>query len=492
MSSHLAKISESIKAGEGSSARSTLDGLLKGKLPRKELADIARLCWRSNMPHQAIRILHPIVRPPERKFVEATDAEKAEYAVALVKAGAIDEGLYLLKEVDKAKYPQALLYEAFGLIARWDYAGSIPILQRYDAVPSLDAYQRLVGEVNLAAAYVFTGDLKSADQLLDKALGFATGPNEKLARARLLQLRAEALILKKEYASAKKVLNDADACLADRGAIDHFFIRKYQAVIQFFEQPSPRDSSALDGLREEAKRLRHWETLRDLEKIASIKLDDRKQFAKVLLGTPHPAFRDALLKQKPAGLDLPEFFEWRPEPHLSSDGPVLDLSTGTWKGKELEEFKAGMGNHRLLCSFCSDLFRPFRVAALFGAMFPGEKYIPGHSSMRLRKAVSRLRQWLKAQGIPLEISDDHDEYRLYSTAPIAIRFKSDFKPTYRVNELLVKLQKLVPLGKSFTSNEAAELLAISQRMAQRLLTHSLYSQNLTKSGKGKRTFYCFK
>lgn len=491
LSTSISEISALIQSGKGHAARDAIRSIFrKQKPPRRYLADLAQLCWRSNLADLGLRVLHPIVYPNERAYTEATPKEISEYAVCLIKEGGNDEGLFLLKDIKPNLYPPSLLYSAFGHIARWDYAGSIPLLNQYIAEPSLTPYQRLVADVNLVAAYIFTSDYTSAQTLLDARLEKTSGPNLGLARSRLLQLKAESLIAKGQLDAADSCLAESDACLTDKGSIDYFFIRKYQTVVRFLR--APQNGLALLGeIRIEAQKIRHWETVRDIERLEALHTGDTNRLNKIWFGSPHPAFREALLKQKPASMEILSVYDWTPEPFTHENAPVLDIGEAMWNGMPLNEFKAGMGNHRLICALCSDFFRPFRIPTLFSILFPGERFIPRHSAMRLRKTIFRLRHWLKRYGIPLEVLDNKDGYRIRSTGPIRIRLKPETKATYRVNELLTKLSQLIPNDKPFTSVEAAEKLGISQRMAQRLLGHSLYTQHLSKTGQGKSTTYRF-
>src|SRR5947209_6100088 len=87
------EIDRLIRSGEMLAARRVVLGLCRRRLPRAEIADTAMLCLRAGLPMAGARLLKGLIRPSGRKRMDATDKERAYYALSLIKLGAVDEGI---------------------------------------------------------------------------------------------------------------------------------------------------------------------------------------------------------------------------------------------------------------------------------------------------------------------------------------------------------------------------------------------------------------
>ena len=211
-------IHELIRRGHGAEARTALRQLISRKVPRPLLAQVAALLRRADLPWLALRLLNPIVRPTGKAAGFATEKEKAEYAAALAVIGASKEALELLRSIDAKEVPERLLYEAFALMAQWDYQATVPLLTRYVGVSSLTNYQRLVGKVNLAAALVHERQHLKADYLLKQLLFDTSLRRLSLMHGIALEQAAQSCIYQKNWSGAARFLQQANSALAgDKG-----------------------------------------------------------------------------------------------------------------------------------------------------------------------------------------------------------------------------------------------------------------------------------
>ena len=151
--------------GQTAKARQELARYRLTSLTRGEKFALAAVARRAGLPYLTLRLLAPFVRPPPRHSVQASEAEKAEYAAALVRVGASREAMGLLGELNGKAVPQVFLYKAHAHITQWEYSLAIPMLQNY-LKASLDDYQRIVGKVNLASAFVHERAYPEAEPLL--------------------------------------------------------------------------------------------------------------------------------------------------------------------------------------------------------------------------------------------------------------------------------------------------------------------------------------
>ncbi|MBS1985411.1 MAG: hypothetical protein JST16_14695, partial [Bdellovibrionales bacterium] len=233
----LIAVDEDIRAGRLVRARAQLRELLKKSLARDVALRAAGLARRCGMPEQSLRLLAPTVRPSARSLVVASPDEIIEYAGALVAIGAHREALDLLASVPVARASEAALQRAFAHFAQWNYAAAIDCLQVYLRSDRIDAYRRLVGEVNLAAALVHERKDQPAQALLRRLLVQTEAPGFARLHANVLELAAQAAIERAAWTEAADYLERAQALLRGQGVRDAFYIEKWRAVLDLRRHP---------------------------------------------------------------------------------------------------------------------------------------------------------------------------------------------------------------------------------------------------------------
>ena len=165
----LKPINHLIQQGNSRKARQHLQLILRpserARFTREERLELASLCRRTGWFQGALVVLAPIVRPSSRSRVQASDAEKTEYASNLIQMGSRQEGRLLLSEVSPSWHPKYFV-EALSYFSEWNYHAAIPLLRRYLDWPEIQPYARIIGQVNLAAALVFENEIHEAETLL--------------------------------------------------------------------------------------------------------------------------------------------------------------------------------------------------------------------------------------------------------------------------------------------------------------------------------------
>src|SRR5687767_9650300 len=147
MANWIEDIDTLIREGNSALAKRRLREVNRNEIDRKDLAQACAMATRSGLPELAIRWLNPIVRAERKLLKPATEREKAEYAIALIRIGAQPEALGILKGLSAREHPQVLLFRAIGHFSQWDYESALPVLDEYLTLQLTD-YQRLVGMVN--------------------------------------------------------------------------------------------------------------------------------------------------------------------------------------------------------------------------------------------------------------------------------------------------------------------------------------------------------
>lgn len=467
-----------MRSGEGHRVRNAFVSLSKRFHPPREFVTRwAQLAWRCGLPERGLAWLYPYVRPAESKKLDATASEFAEYAACLTKWGAINEALQTLQKIDARELASVDLYRSLACIAQWDYRESIVHLQSY-LKRDLELYSRVVAEVNLLSALVFERRNDEARAQFESSISTCEKNDFKLAGARLYELFAELCLSAKDFGGASEALDRAEALLADKQSIDSFFIRKYRAAVLAFSRPTdPAAQDAIKKVEAEARVRRHWETIRDVDRIRALAFVDEKRLNDVYFGTPYSSYKAHLEKEKPSSIEVQGCYDWKLGKGEARES--LDLSQALRSSSSEPFFKLGMTHHRLFTALCADFYRPLRNATLFSEVFPEERYIPGQSPERVRKAIFRLRNELKRKKLPLVILEEEGTYRLDARVPITITILKASTPLVSRRESME--ERLVEaLGNSPSINAAtvAKVLQLNSRASQRLLKSALENGRL--------------
>jgi hypothetical protein len=468
-----------LRAGRAASVRAELLSMARGSVPRALRARLANLARRAEAPALALRWLRPYVRPSRGAPESATDTEKSEYAASLIRLGAVDEGLTLLESVDVRAAPDALLFRAFGLVARWAYAESVEPLERYLETPGLSPYQALVGRMNLAASLVVERRHRAVDSLLPELLEETARGGHWLLRAKALQLGAQAAVARSRWEEGEGFLREAEVRLEKSGALERLLVRKWQAVLARLREPGDgKAKRLLRNVRAEALGLRHWETVRQCDAYEAVASKGRALALKVCFGTPFEPFRRRFLEDF-GSLEVPSHHEW-------GSGRVFDVGSGRG-AKARERLEPGMALHRVLVALTKDFYRPVPLATLFQELYSGQYFDPASSPARVERVVRRFREWARAARVPLRVVHEGTGYRL---VPAKVALRVTLVATRPDRNELQWARIVEGCGsEAFSAAEAARVLGASPRTALSLLQAGVMAGRFERLGHARSTRY---
>lgn len=476
MEDDLKKIDALVKAAKVKEARRLISQYREAKIPRAYVLRLARLARATGLSEIAIRHLNPIVRPPAKSTVVATDLEKAVYAAVLTRIGAATEALEILQKVDKEKVPECLLYETYALVSRWNYKDTIPLLKKYVALTKLDAYSLCVGQVNLAAAYVHERKIREASTLLAVLRDKTREENLTQLYGNTLELSAQHAIFDGKWSEAGLFLSEAEKVLQESDGLDAFFVKKWRAISEMLK--NPKRVEAVRKVRQSAILLKHWETVRDCDRFECIATRNEELYRHLYFGTPYADFRERLKKDFEKEPSLPEFYIWNMNGSASGNKNVTDGKSG------------GQLLHRLFKILTSDFYRPTRLAAIYSSLYPGEYFNPRSSPDRVHQAMKRLRIKLRDSRAGISIKEEDTTYSLVSSGSAGIKVYLEDPPTSHADARLAELKKLWPKD-PFTVNDVIHALGISSRSGARLLLLGVNRGVLLREGKASLTTYRF-
>ncbi|MGZ3745406.1 MAG: hypothetical protein ACXWRA_16530, partial [Pseudobdellovibrionaceae bacterium] len=307
-----------LRRGEIGLATELLKSLKYSKVPREFRLPLAKLCRRSGLWINGLRLLGKLVRPPEEGHPQATEVEMAEYALLLMKGGAIEEAKYILQNLSPQSVPELEMYQAFCEMAGWNYGETILLLKKYLA-SATNEYQKLIAKVNLAAALVWEEHTAEASVAVENLIYEAKSSNSLRLLANGLELRSQILIQAGDFEGCRKSLETANKLLSEGSSSDRLFIYKWQAICMALKN---KNQQPLQDFRKIAESSLQWESVRECD-FFSLRISfDEDLFRHLIMGTPHEPYRikvcQTLNQAMPEGTFL----------YGAKDSPYLDLQTG--------------------------------------------------------------------------------------------------------------------------------------------------------------------
>jgi hypothetical protein len=469
--------------GQIQKARGELARYHPATLARKDRYELASVARRAGLPYLTLRLLWPMVRPSPKNPSKASDPEIAEYAAALVRVGASREAFELLGGINRKETPQVDLYLAHALFTQWEYERAIPLLRQYLQTP-LSPYQRVIGQVNLASAFVHERLYSEASELLQELEKETLKQRLATLYGNTLERLAELAIHQRDWRAADRHLKRADRAVTDAGGRDEFFVRKWRMILRLFQKPSST-LKALEEFQSEAKEKEHWETARECDAYRAIVCKDEAIYLRVYFGTPYLSYRNRLSQDFGEPVHKPESFVWQ----IGDGRPLRRKWDLLYNPKEL---KFDQLKQRLLRTLASDFYRPFRTAHLFAETYPGEIFRISSSRARVYEGIKSLRGWLKAEKIPLQISEKRGEYRLESCGPqISLVIPSDEWLERNTIKGMDRIRS--EAGEElFSAQDVARWLKLPRRTAFEVIRQATEKQLITRLGAGAHTRYRIK
>ncbi len=481
----LAKLDQLTKQGQRVQVLKELSRILKGGPSAELRPQLARIANRNHAYVLALRILHPLIREDREHIARASDEALNVYATALMWIGALEESQACLKRIHSSS--EALLTQAFLNFAQWDYAEAIPVLINYIQSPTVGPYQKLVGQINLLAAYIAIGDLSSALDVFEPLiLELTANPNYKLLSGNCFELRAQIEILNQNYSQALSYLAQSEKLLADQPGRYLLYVNKWKALAQL--GMNPFDSSAqrsLEKVKNDSLALKNWETIRDCDFHLARLNQNQDLLQRILLGTPYKAYHHRVQSLFGISVSPSKNLEYCPG-HIDHE-PFR-------RGLDLNQ----ISDHSFLTStswpllqlMTKDIYRPPRMGVVFSGLYKNEYFDPFTSPQRVRNSIFRFNQWAEEKACDFRIQIDGGDFRFVGPADVSILCQQRARPLESWQAAL-KVFKQQNESRSFTSQDLATALGLSTRASLEILKKALASKKVQKIGHGKNSRYIF-
>jgi tetratricopeptide (TPR) repeat protein len=410
------------------------------------------------------------------------------YAYSLCLLGANHEALQLLSSVDAKKNPEAYFLTALTYFRQWKYQQSLPLLKNFTASAAVEKYRKIVGQVNLAAALIITGQYEEALHYLEQIQTVCETNNYSLLLGNSFELRAQALIFLKQFDQALISLDRARALLRAEKGLFLLFVEKWALICRAYQNPTPEILESLKQLKQKASRLEDFETVRECDLFEAVFLRDATLLRKVIMGTPSESYRNRARSLFGESLKPLGHFEWV----LESDEAVVESGALVFNPYEKQKDGSALYEKPQLLSLfealTKDFYKPSHLGGLFRVVYPEEKFNPFTSPNRVIRLMKRLDQWFRANDVGLVVEFKKSQFQLKvqnRTVRILIqrgqRLSSD---AGRWNEIRNAFR-----GKAFTTSQVTELLGISKTSAQRWIQQALRAEKIQSIGHGRSASY---
>lgn len=479
-------LERAVTSGQHLEGRKILDELSPKSIPREWAHRYAQLANRIHHSIFALKSLHRFISPEGPMEKPASDDEKMIYAYALCNLGATDEALEILNSVDAAQKPDAYFLKSLTLFRDWNFSQSIPLLKKLLVASEVSPYRKLVGEVNLVAALIGTGDWNQARERLRSIQETCRKDDHTLLLGNSYELEAQALFFLGNYDEALRCLHQAHELLKDQKGLYLLFVEKWTAICHAFKDGSLARIQAVRDVKFRALALEDPETVRECELFEAVLTQNEDLLRKVIMGTPSEHYRQRARQLFQKAVKPFGHYSWDLSEGAHDASPVFDPYEKQNGRSALFEKPQLLA---LFLALTRDFYKPVHLGGIFKSVYPLEKFNPYTSPARVLQLLKRLDGWFRQHEIPLRVDFKKSEFSLKATAPLRVlvqRGKRMSATEGRWSEIKALFE-----GRTFTTSKISETTGISKASAQRLVKEAIAEGKVQCIGRGRNVRYKF-
>jgi tetratricopeptide (TPR) repeat protein len=469
------KCDTQIREGRAHEVAATLAGIEAVRVPRQWKMPLAKICRRAGLHSFGLTLLSRLIHPAAGRPVTATPTEFAEYAMLLLRSGAAREAWECLSGIDPVLAPESSLYRAYVHFTRWEFAESVPHLQTYLATP-LAPYAKLVGQTNLAYAYVESRQHDRAVSLLTELITQTAGEGHHLLESNCRAYLAQAYFQQEDFSHAREQIVSIQQHSGPASSNDQLIVEKWKLILDAVENQKLEPLLELHKL---ASTRRDWATLREVD-FFKLKIQFEKGlYWHLYFGTPFPSLRQRLEREFGITPDRDTYVFGK------KLAPRFDLRTGQIDSQAA--LKPGRMTHRLLELLLRDFYQPLRIGELFSELFLEEFFSPATSPDRVHQLISRTRRWLKDHKIPVAIEEIEGFYSLAVQGNFSFRVplqRGAQDPLAFQFEDLVKQMRT----QNFTAKDVGLKMKLPRTTVFRILTWAIENKKIERLGSSPNTY----
>lgn len=477
-------LNEQTKLGHRIEVLSELKKINKNQADLETLVECADLALRNNDFNLSLKFLYSQMRENTDEFIY-NEKLLTTYATALIGVGANTEAKIILQKIKNT--PSSLLSHAFLLFSEWDYTTSVPLILKY-MKQQTDPYKKIVGQINLVAAYIGSGEMDKGEQELRRMRKeLIAFPEAKILLGNSWEIQSQLDIYKGNYQQALKSLQTSANILGDNLNRYLLYVNKWQAVANLSMTPNaPAAIENLHKIKQQAFQIRNWETVRDCDFHLARLTNNESLLYRILCGTPYRGYRSRIDKLYNLNIKSDKSFIYCPMAQ-DIESKTIDL--------DLQELPTSIRNKStaksLLKILTSDIYKPPRVGVVFHALYPTEYFNPFTSPSRVRNSILRFNNQMQDTNKDFQIKIIKGDVQLISKSNKSIKVPV-FNNTKNQNFNLIISFRRSWGGGYFKTSDFSQFHDISKSSALKLIHFYLNKKWLVKNDQGKNTYYRFK
>lgn len=392
---------------------------------------LARFFRRLGYARDCLGLLKPVCDDGIVGLPSSHGEVAVEYANALVTLGVREEARRILNHSKLQADPQ-YLSQAWGRLCttEWDYRSAFvhwrKVSARQDSFQ--DSYLDLIARVNAFAAAVFLGQqdyVETEQRALSQSGELKESRRLYLSFLRVCQTRflnAQKWHDSVEIGEEIKFLGSKN-----RNTVDRLLDQKWRVIMQLSRDPSNyRVQRKFEYLKEQARKLKQPEILRDLDFQLGLCRGDVQKIRHVYFGTAMPHYRSYLLglaQGRGLGLTWPDTLEYdflsqgdtkKKGDRVDSQNRSRIVNLRAYENNlELKEDSIRL---KILRGLYLDFYRHPSPAELHDYIYQGEvRYVEPHSVQNLRNNVLRLNKLLGAHQMKFRVQMSVHRVRALAT-----------------------------------------------------------------------------
>lgn len=480
----IAALNEQTKLGHRIEVLAALKKINKNQINLEALVEFADLALRNNDFNLSLKFLYSQMRENTDEIIYH-EKLLTTYATALIGVGANAEAKTILQKIKNN--PATLLSHAFLLFSEWDYTSSIPLIVKY-MKQQTDPYKKIVGQINLVAAYIGSGEMNKGEQeltLMRKEL--ASFPEAKILLGNSWEIQSQLDIYRGNYTQALESLQTSANILGDNLNRYLLYVNKWKAVANLSINPKqPKAIENLQKIKQQAFQIRNWETVRDCDFHLARLTNNESLLSRILCGTPYRGYRSRIDKLYNLKIKSDKSFIYCPMAQ-DLESKTIDL--------DLQELPKSIQNKSttksLLKILTSDIYKPPRVGVVFHALYPEEYFNPFTSPSRVRNSILRFNAQMNDVNKAFQIKIIKGDVLLFSKNFKSIKVPIHSNTKNQSFELIINFRKTWG-GGYFKTSDFSKFHSISKVSALKLINFFLEKKWLIRTDQGKSTYYRFK
>ncbi len=492
----LKKVDDHIRSSNLSEASIILGTIDPKALKRASLAQYANLSRRLGHTDDAIKVLRPYVRPKSKDPQSSTVDERMEYAMALIKLGALNEGVKILEPVDGDKYPNKFLYVSFAEITRWNYPDAASYLEKFVKHSQVDDYSKITAKINLFSCYIVMDVPEKAGALLEDLLRITSAEVAKRHRRNVLSMAAQFYVVQQNFEKASEFMGQAIEMMGVKTSLDLMLLKKWDIVLRIHQAGANTFIfDEINQLRKAATDIRNYEVVREADYLKAIYFKDEKLLEYLYMGTPFNSYKEKIVRnyEKVYQKDFPIWNSYRWALSEAGHGPeivaagndFLNVKNGDNSFSDLS-LRPGLLGQRLLSLLTKDFYRPLGLFMVHDELFNENYFSPNSTPRKIYQMIYRLNCWFSEASTPLQIETKNNNFSLLAKQPLALIIGENKMIDIKLREFSDNIARCFN-DAWFSRSEVAIALNLPTRTATKWLGDACKDGFVEKQGAGPKT-----